>query len=65
MFLAHKGETFSSFTKLCRRIQNEKGFLITNIQTDHGRELENEKFELFYDEHGTGQCYPKSNLREG
>ena len=47
MFLAHKDETLSSFTKLCRKIQNEKGFLITNIRTDHGRELENEKFELF------------------
>ena len=57
MFLAHKYETFSSFTKLCHKIQNEKGFLITNIRTDHGRELQNEKFELFCNEHGIGHNF--------
>ena len=41
MFLAHKNEVFSSFTKLCRRLQNDKELTISNIRTDHGRELEN------------------------
>ena len=67
MFLAHKDETFSSFPKLCRRIQNEKGFLITDIRTDHGRELENEKFELFCDEHGIGHNFsaPRTPQQNG
>ena len=67
MFLAYKDKTFSSFTKLYRRIQNEKGFLITNIRTDHGRELENEKFELFCDEHGIGHNFsaPRTPQQNG
>ena len=67
MLLAHKDETFSSFTKLCRRIQNKKGFLITNIRTDYGRELENEKFELFCDEHGIGHNFsaPRTPQQSG
>ncbi|KAF7119794.1 hypothetical protein RHSIM_Rhsim13G0158900 [Rhododendron simsii] len=43
MFLAHKDEAFPAFTKLCRKVQNEKGFLISSIRSDHGRELENSK----------------------
>ncbi|KAF7126581.1 hypothetical protein RHSIM_Rhsim11G0015400 [Rhododendron simsii] len=31
MFLAHKNEAYPNFTKLCRRVQNEKGFVISNI----------------------------------
>ncbi|GMP28099.1 hypothetical protein CsSME_00003780 [Camellia sinensis var. sinensis] len=67
MFLVHKDETFSSFTKLYRRIQNEKGFLITNIRTDHSREFENEKFELFCDEHGIGHNFsaPRTPQQNG
>jgi transposase InsO family protein len=52
MFLAHKDEAFPSFTKLCRKVQNEKGFVISNIRTDHGRELENSLFEKYCDDHG-------------
>ena len=47
MFLAHKDEAFFSFTKLCHRLQNDKGFAISNIRTDHGRELKNELFAKF------------------
>lgn len=57
MFLAHKDEAFSFFTKLCCKIQNAKCFLITIIRTDHGRELENEKFELFCNENGIGHNF--------
>ena len=52
MFLAHKDEAFPLFSKLCRRFQNDKGFIILNIRTDHGRELENESFAKFCDELG-------------
>ena len=29
LFLAHKNDVFHEFSKLCRKIQNEKGFTIS------------------------------------
>ena len=52
MFLAHKDDSFPSFSKLCRHLQNDKGFGISNITTDHGRELENKFFVKFCDKQG-------------
>ena len=49
LFLAHKNYDFSKF---CRKIENEKGFTISCIRSDHGREFENVDFESFCDEHG-------------
>ena len=45
IFLATKNETFSLFTRLARKVQNEKSCEITFIRSDHGRELDNHKFE--------------------
>ena len=50
MFLAHKNEAFPSFLKLCHHLQNDKRFAISNIRTDHGRELKNESCAKFCDE---------------
>ena len=36
MFLTHKDEAFSSYSKFCCRLQNDKRFAISNIRTDHG-----------------------------
>ena len=52
LFLAHKNDVFHEFSKLCRKIQNEKGFTISCIRNDHGREFENIEFESFCDEQG-------------
>ena len=52
LFLAHKNDVFHEFSKLCRKIQNEKGFTISCIRSDHGREFENVEFESFCDEQG-------------
>ena len=52
LFLAHKNDVFHEFSKLCRKIQNEKGFTIYCIRSDHGREFENVEFESFCDEQG-------------
>ena len=52
LFLAHKNDVFHEFSKLCRKIQNEKGFIISCIRSDHGKEFENVNFESFCDEHG-------------
>ena len=38
-------------------VQNNKGFVISNIRTDHGRELENESFVNFCDEYGIGHNF--------
>ena len=35
-FLAHKNDAFHIFKNLSKRIQNEKGFSITSIRSDHG-----------------------------
>ena len=52
LFLAHKNEVFHEFLKFCRKIQNEKGFIISCIRSDNEREFENIDFESFCDEHG-------------
>ena len=50
LFLPHKNDVFHEFSKLCRKIQNEKGFTISCIRSDHGREFENVEFMSFCDE---------------
>ena len=51
LFLAHINDAFNEFSKLYRKIQNEKGFTISCIRSDHGREFENVDFEGYCDEH--------------
>ena len=50
--LSQKNETFYEFSKFCNKVQNEKGFAITFIRSDHGREFENVDFENYCNEHG-------------
>ena len=52
LFLAHKNDVFHEFSKLCRNVQNEKGFTISCIRSNHGREFENVHFEGFCDKQG-------------
>ena len=52
LFLAHKNETFYNFSRLCKRIQNEKNLNICRIRSDHGWEFENDDFIMFCDEFG-------------
>ena len=47
-----QNDVFHEFSKLRRKIQNEKGFTISCIRSDHGREFENVEFESFCDEQG-------------
>ena len=51
-FLAHKNDAFNAFKSFTKRIQNEKGFCITKIRSDHGTEFENHEFDEFCNEHG-------------
>ena len=41
LFLAHKNEAHKAFIKLCRRVQNKKGYVINNVKSDKGREFDN------------------------
>ncbi|KAG7971980.1 hypothetical protein I3843_07G162000 [Carya illinoinensis] len=52
IFLAHKDEAHNTFTKLCKRIQNEKGYTISSIRSDRGKEFVNKNIETFCDENG-------------
>ena len=48
-FLARKNDALSEFVSFCKKVQNEKGYMITRIRSDHGGEFENAKFEQFCD----------------
>ncbi|CAH9110852.1 unnamed protein product [Cuscuta epithymum] len=50
--LAHKYDAFNVFAKLCKRIQNEKGYTITCIRSDRGGEFRNSEFSAYCDDHG-------------
>ena len=52
LFLAHKDESFEAFKILAKRIQNEKGFKISTLRSDHGKEFENVYFKSFCNEMG-------------
>lgn len=52
IFLASKSETFRSFEKFCRRVQNDKGLTSSKIRSDHGEEFENEPFKCSCEENG-------------
>ena len=51
-FLRKKSEACDKMERLCKRLQNEKGVPIVRIRSDHGKEFENAKFEVFCNEHG-------------
>ena len=51
-FLAHKDEALHTFIRHYKKVQNEKGFTLINVRSDHGGEFENHDFEMFCNEHG-------------
>ena len=67
LFLAYKNDVFHEFSKLCRKIQNEKGFTISCIRSDHGREFENVEFDSFCDEQGIEHTFstPRTPQQNG
>ena len=46
-FLAHKNDAFKAFENFAKRAQNEKGFCISSIRSDHETEFENESFKTY------------------
>ena len=43
-FLVHKSDCFRYFSKFFKLIQNEKGFMISSIRSDHGGKFQNHDF---------------------
>ena len=67
LFLSKKNEAFYEFSKFCNKVQNEKGFTITCIRSDHGREFENIDFKEYYNEHDINQNFlaPRTPQQNG
>ncbi|KAG8645564.1 hypothetical protein MANES_10G076205v8 [Manihot esculenta] len=64
VFLAHKDDCFDAFKSFTKKVQNEKGFQISSIRSDHGREFENEKFETFCNKTPQQNDMGRTMLRE-
>ena len=56
-FLAHKNDAFKAFENFTKRVQNEKGFCISSIRSDHGTEIENEFFKIFCNKNGISHTF--------
>ena len=52
LFLANKDDAFEAFRIFCKKVDNERGYSITCIRSDHGREFENHAFENFCNDFG-------------
>ncbi|KAH9782035.1 Integrase catalytic domain-containing protein [Citrus sinensis] len=52
LFLANKDDAIDAFRIFCKEVQNEKGYSITCIRSDHGGEFENHAFENFCNDFG-------------
>ena len=52
---------------LCKRLQNKKGVPIVKIRSDHGKEFENSRFELFCEKNGIKKEFsaPKTPQQNG
>ena len=51
-FLLKKSDAFKTFKCFAKRVQNEKGYFITSLRSDHGKEFENEVFKNFCSKRG-------------
>ena len=51
-FMREKSETCELVKRICQRVQNEKGYSITQIRSDHGREFDFSELEAYCDEIG-------------
>ncbi|KAH9783400.1 Integrase catalytic domain-containing protein [Citrus sinensis] len=52
LFLANKDDAIDAFRIFFKKVQNEKGYSITCIRSDHGGEFENHAFENFCNDFG-------------
>ena len=52
LFLADKHDAFDAFKVFCKKVQNEKGYVISCIKSNHGEEFEDHAFESFCNNFG-------------
>ncbi|KAH9657240.1 Integrase catalytic domain-containing protein [Citrus sinensis] len=52
LFLANKDDAIDAFRIFYKKVQNEKGYSIACIRSDHGGEFENHSFENFCNDFG-------------
>lgn len=66
-FMREKSETCELVKRICQRVQNEKGFSITQIRSDHGREFDFSELEAYCDEIGITYQFstPKTPQQNG
>ena len=66
-FLTHKNDAFEAFKSLAKRVQNEKGYFITSLRSDHGKEFVNESFEKFCSKRGISHNFscPRTPQQNG
>ncbi|CAL9106601.1 unnamed protein product [Musa textilis] len=53
-----KIDCFKYFFKFCKLAQNEKGFMISSIRSDHDGEFQNHDFQNFYESNGYNHNFP-------
>jgi len=51
LFLGTKNDIFHAFKRLAKMLEIEKSSKTMSIQSDHGGEFQNDKFEHFYEKH--------------
>ncbi|KAL4025857.1 hypothetical protein IC575_014263 [Cucumis melo] len=52
LMIKRKDDALKSFITFAKRVQNQKGFFISKIRSDHGGEFDNVVFKAFCEENG-------------
>ena len=67
LFLHSKDEALEKFITFCKIIQNEKGYSISSVRSDHGKEFENLGFDKFCNENGISHNFsaPRTPQQNG
>ena len=65
--IKHKNDVLKRFASFEKRVQNEKGFLITKIRNDHGGEFDRVAFENFCEDNGFSHAFssPRTPQQNG
>ena len=63
LFLKSKDETIYKFVKFSKKIENDNGFPIINLKSDHGGKFVSDLFETFYWEKKKGYHHNFSTPR--